>query len=143
MKLTRGFTLIELLVVIAIIGLLSSVVLASLNTARNKGRDTAIKAQLDSLRTQAEMWYDVPANSSYTAAAAATCTNGFLTTVAGAASIAKIDADNGAGAVTCNVGTNAWAAQSALPGGGFWCVDSSGNSKATAAASVITDQTCD
>lgn len=37
-----GFTLIELLVVISIIGLLSSTVLASLNTARAKARDAAL-----------------------------------------------------------------------------------------------------
>ena len=59
----KGFTLIELLVVIAIIGILSSVVLASLNTARNKGADTAVKSNLSGARAQAELFYDVNGNS--------------------------------------------------------------------------------
>ena len=45
----KGFTLIELLVVIAIIGILSSVVLASLNASRTKAVDEAIKTQLKQL----------------------------------------------------------------------------------------------
>src|SRR5437868_11975300 len=57
-----GFTLIELLVVIAIIGILSSVVLASLNSARNKGTDSAIKASLANARAQAELYYDAAGN---------------------------------------------------------------------------------
>jgi general secretion pathway protein G len=54
----RGFTLIELLVVIAIIGLLSAVVLASLNSARAKGRDARRIADLKQLQLALELAYD-------------------------------------------------------------------------------------
>lgn len=54
----RGFTLIELLVVVAIIGILSSVVLASLNSARQKGRDTRRISDIKQLQLALELSYD-------------------------------------------------------------------------------------
>lgn len=58
MNTKRGFTLIELLVVIAIIGILSSVVLASLNTARLKARDTRRVSDIKSIQLAMEFYYD-------------------------------------------------------------------------------------
>ena len=62
-KTGAGFTLIELLVVISIIGLLASVIMVSLNSARTKARDTARKAALRQLKTALELYYN--ANDSY------------------------------------------------------------------------------
>lgn len=60
----QGFTLIELLVVIAIIGILASIVLASLNTARKKSRDARRVADLNQIRLAQEMYFD-SANGTY------------------------------------------------------------------------------
>ncbi len=144
---THGFTLIELLVVIAIIGILSSVVLASLNTARAKGANAAIKTDLVNMRAQAELIYDTPGSgNSYgnvcadtvyiqaamQAAATAAGSTAVLNVTAGTAGMGTIAGDP-ANVVTCHSSASAWAIESPLkiPEGtfNFWCVDNSGTSK--------------
>ncbi|MEX0877642.1 MAG: type II secretion system protein [Candidatus Spechtbacterales bacterium] len=57
-KKSKGFTLIELLVVIAIIGILATIVLVSLNDARQKARDTKRVGDLRQVQLQMEIYYD-------------------------------------------------------------------------------------
>lgn len=54
-RFTKAFTLIELLVVIAIIGILSSVVVVSINNAREKSKIASIKSTLKQLYNQASI----------------------------------------------------------------------------------------
>ncbi len=55
---TKGFTLVELLVVIAIIGVLATLVLLQLGTARARARDTKRITDVNQIRTAVEQYYD-------------------------------------------------------------------------------------
>ncbi|MFZ2523385.1 MAG: type II secretion system protein [Minisyncoccia bacterium] len=123
---TKGFTLIELLVVIAIIGILSSVVLASLNSARAKGGNAAVKANLSGIRSQAEIVYD-DNGQDYSNV----CSDQSVVDAVTAALTAGGDA--GAVGDRCNSSASAWAANALLKtpeaSSTYWCVDSVGKSK--------------
>lgn len=65
----KGFTLIELLVVIAIIGLLSTLAVVALGSARQKARDSKRLSDLKQVQTALELYYTD--NNAYPTAAVA------------------------------------------------------------------------
>lgn len=133
-----GFTLIELLVVVAIIGVLSSVVLASLNSARSKGSDAAIKSSLSNMRAQAEIYYDTLQSYDGVCAAAAT-SNGLAGMATGVTAA-------GGTSYQCEDTATGWAANAALKSSTsiFFCVSSSGFAATTSTDTIASadDVTC-
>jgi type IV pilus assembly protein PilE len=127
MNKNKGFTLIELLVVIAIIGILSSVVLASLNTARAKGADAAIKSTINNARAQAELFYDGGNPNTYLNVCAGT--GGIAAMVTGATTA-------GGTSVVCADAAGGWGLEAKLKGTGYYCVDSTGAAKSNTASAL-------
>lgn len=58
MRKGKGFTLIELLVVISIIGILTTLVAANLNNARERARDANRKSDLRNIQTALRLYYN-------------------------------------------------------------------------------------
>ena len=149
-QLRSGFTLIELLVVIAIIGVLSAVVLASLNTARTKGNDAAVQADITGIRTQAQLYYSD--NGSYGPASAAVVSDCAATDNVFSEStiqkqIAGADTANTPdGSITCNVAADGTAyavsAEFVTTPDTYFCVDSTGIATTTTAALGATGTAC-
>jgi prepilin-type N-terminal cleavage/methylation domain-containing protein len=128
-NLKRGFTLIELLVVIAIIGILASIILASLATARSKGNDAKVQEQLKSIGNAAEIYYDTAGNYG----TSATCTTMIADAASGMAALVAPSAwPNGAPNCVSVAPYSTYAFYGKLSSGQYQCVDSSGASKVDA-----------
>ncbi len=155
-RFTRGFTLIELLVVIAIIGILASVVLVSLQSARKKGNDARVQSGVQQIRTALETEYN---NGVYPSLISGTATNLFAAPPVSTSNIGILVADiigqqasglygaDAAGAVVAN-GTvvitknntspgSGYAIYARLPSaasatGGAFCIDSTGRTMTNA-----------
>ena len=137
----KGFTLLELLVVIAIIGILTSIVLVSIGSSRNKGSDSRIKSQLSSLRTQVSLYMTVNGNigqSNTTSCGVGTMPLGSIWASASAEGLGvrKLITDSIAlsgktasfSRCTFTVTNNKWLVSVPLKTSGFWCVDYAGRS---------------
>lgn len=134
----KGFTLIELLVVVAIIGILATVIVGSLSSAREKSKiakiQTAMKSFLPQLLlttgdtvTNGYIYGDCPAN---TAAAGTTILSD--TKLMAILDSARSVANNNRARCYFNItSNNQWAIAVEYPDGNtVWCTDSSGAGKA-------------
>ena len=141
-KLQQGFTLIELLVVIAIIGILAATVLAALGSARSSGSNASVTGSISSVRSQAEIFYNI--GSSYTGMCADTAVLNLLNAGAkNGPTGTTVDSVVGTAGdpthVECHTQAASWAVAAPLNLAGgttqkYFCVDSTGKATSTTAS---------
>jgi general secretion pathway protein G len=119
----QGFTLIELLVVIAIIGLLSTLAVVALGSAKVKARDSKRLSDLKQLQTALELYYtdqnNYPTGTAVTLGSGMyACLNasGWAATGCTSPYMAKVPADPNGSAYVYTVGTNTYTITDTLEG---------------------------
>jgi len=116
----QGFTIIELLIVITIIGILLAVILPRMNSARERGMETKIIAELEGLYKNGMS--EEMMNSSFDIVCG---TNGFATSSKLLPLAESLQANSNQ--FVCNGGPVAFAASAQLNVAEHWCVDSAGS----------------
>ncbi|MDO8486359.1 MAG: type II secretion system protein, partial [Candidatus Staskawiczbacteria bacterium] len=127
-KRLKGFTLIELLVVIAIIGILASVLLVNLSGTRNKAKDSAIKLEMNQIRTAVESF--ALSNATYVGA----CADG--TTDCDTLQDDITGKQGGTLGTAPTFTTSNWCVSVTLNDATFWCVDATGYAGAPTASTT-------
>lgn len=132
----KGFTLIELLVVIAIIGILAGMVVVGMPQALKRADDATIKNAMAQFKTQAELW-----RTDHNGYANLACSGTPLSDPAVGAALTRVCNDLASKSANPVIGASAdaYCIKAALKTGGFYCMDSTGNTTTTAATPASCD----
>jgi prepilin-type N-terminal cleavage/methylation domain-containing protein len=133
---TKGFTLIELLVVISIIGLISTIILAALSSARSKGANVSVKNSLASMRAQASLNLENSPNKNYDSLCSDPVVLAASSSVSAKVSYIGCSGSGSTYSILAVFKTSEGTGKSA------WCVDSGGYSGYSASTTVTPGALC-